>query len=618
MIGAVLLLLGLLIVGALVVQRLTRRGGSSREATPEGHATRQLFQYVLLFGLVVVTAIGLAGLLAALFARDSTLAVSESALARSVAFTLVGAPLLAGLAIWSRQTLARDPGEAHSGAWALYVTVASLVSLVVAVFAVHDVLSWALGLRPFVPQAAADALVWTTTWAVHWWLGKRTVDSGLMRTHLLGGSLLGLAATLVGLGVLLSGALEIWLGLDAGRLIAGRHSPVAEGAVTLGLGAAVWGLYWWRNALGAERDGQWHAYVLLAGSAAGLVVFLVAGSIAAFRVLVWLVGEPGTSDAERYFDTMPAALAATCVGLLTLAYHQGLLSEAELPGRSEVDRVRDYVLAGIGLVAAAAGTTILVVALVEALVEPSLVTTGGPGNTVLAALTLLGVGAPSWWGFWRRGQQAVADEPEHEVSSPTRRIYLVGLLGVAGLAAVAALLAGAWLLIEGLMLGTAADVIVRDIRFAIGILVTAGAVATYHWVVYGEEREAAGAEGARDRVRPGPRFVLLLGVGDAGTAEALARRTGAGVWAWTRTDVAPRRWPEEALLVALETSGAPEVLVLADDERLRVVPIDRRLPVRLPPVERGPVERGPVGSAPVESAPVEQARVEPAASGLSE
>jgi len=574
-IGGIILIFVLvaLVAGSVLgVRRLIGRGGTT--PTPEGHAVRQLFQYLLLLGLVFVTAVGVAGLLAAAFAQSTTIVVSDSAIARSVAFTVVGLPLLTGVALWSRRTLADDPAEARSVAWMLYLSAASLVSLLVALFALHDVASWLLDLRPFHPQALANAIVWTAVWAFHWWRGARRGDQPMQQPQLLAGSLLGLTIGLVGLGILIAGALEVWFGLDRQELIVGRHEPILEGAVTFLLAAAVWSLYWLATALHTERNILWHAYVLLVGAAAGLIVSVTAASVGVYRLLVWVFGQPGEDDAERYFSTMPATVAATVVGLLALAYHQTVLHDDRRSGRTEIDRVRDYLLAAIGLGAATAGTTIVIVALVEAIADPSLVTDGGPANTLIAALTLLGVGAPVWWLFWRRGQRAAASSHD-EITAPTRRLYLFFLLGLASLAAVGALLAGAWLLVDHLLRGDPGLVTLRSIRFPIGILVTSAALAAYHWTVYRGERHPAAP-------RPqGPQFVVLLGVADASTAAAIKRRTGALTWAWTRWDSPLETWSEDELIAAVESSGAPEVLVLAEDGQLRSVPISRRAPTHL-------------------------------------
>lgn len=544
-------------------------------STSEAHQVRQVFQYLLLLGLVIVSAEGVAGLAGAVLGQDTALAASDTAIARSVAFTVVGLPLLAGVGWWSRRTQAADPAETRSPGWLLHLAGGLLVALLVAVTSLHVVVGWLVDLRPYDPFALARAFVWTATWAAYWWLVSRQRDRLLVQPHVLGGSLVGLVLMMIGWGSLFAAAMETWFGLDGGEVIASRSSaPILQGSITLLLGALTWAVHWWVRARTSPATLLWLAYVLLAGVAASLVVALVAGSLALYRAAVWLVGDPW-SDADVFFEPMPETLAAAVTGLVSLAYHHGVLRSAARPERTEVDRVRDYLLAAIGLGAAAAGTTIVVVALVEAIADPDVIVGGGAGNTVLAALTLLGVGGPVWWLHWRRGQRASASPDRLELRSPTRRLYLALLLGVATLAAVVALLAGAWVLVDRMLQDEDGLEVLRGIRFPLGILFTAGAVAAYHWSVWLRGRDATPE-------RTGLRFVLLLGVADAATADEVRRTTGAVAWAWARTDGVERAWPREEVLAALAATTAPEVVVLADGDRLQVLPIERR-PVRAAP-----------------------------------
>ena len=104
-----------------------RKAGAGGTAGPaDGHTVRRFFQYLVLYGLLVVVAVGLSGLLGRLLDRDVLVSADEAQLARDLAFTVVGVPLFAGVALWSRRRLADDPAEARSLGWAFYVTAASL------------------------------------------------------------------------------------------------------------------------------------------------------------------------------------------------------------------------------------------------------------------------------------------------------------------------------------------------------------------------------------------------------------------------------------------------------------------------------------------------------------
>ena len=261
--------------------------------------------------------------------------------------------------------------------------------------------------------------------------------------HHLVGSLIGLVTAAVGLAGLLAGALRSLLGLEGDVLVAGGPNPMLGGLVTLVVGAPVWFIYWVRTAARRERDPLWLAYVLLAGVGGGLVTAIAAASTLVFSVLVWLIGEPRSTDAADYFHNAPTAAGAAVVGLLVWWYHRAVLEEAGTEERTEVRRIFDYLMAAIGLLAAAGGLATLLVALIEAVTRSAQVFVDTSAvNTLLAAATLLAVGAPVWWLSWRRIQTAVRQDPADELTSPTRRVYLFALFGVGGVVAVIAVLVG--------------------------------------------------------------------------------------------------------------------------------------------------------------------------------
>jgi hypothetical protein len=550
---------------ALLVRRALRH---DVPAAGDGHGVRRFFQLVLLFGLMVVSAIGLAGLLARLSEPDALATRGDAFLARSVAFTVVGLPLLALVAGWVRRDLRSDPRERESSGWVAYVTLASLTSLLVTMFAANGILLWAFGVGAFEGQDLGNIVVWGAVWGLHWWLGARLVPQDLAQGHHLLGSLAGLLVSAAGLGAMFGGALKVLFGLDRPALVVGEVDPLLQGGAALAVGAPVWVLYWVRRASRSERNVTWLTYVLLAGMGGGLATVLVATSTAFYDVLVWLVGDPGTSDATEFFQSLPNAAAAALVGGLAWWYHHATLHEGgPVTQRGEVERVRDYLLAGIALGAASGGVILLMVALVEALTGTRIVAGDQAVNTLLSALTLLLVGGPVWWSFWHRGQAAAHQDPEAEYESPSRRVYLFVLLGVASLASVVSLLVGAYLFIEDILDTGLGSTTLHRMRFPIAVLVAAGAVAAYHWTVYGVQRRHT------TQRAHGPRFILLVGPPRAGMVGDLARATGGTVRAWTRADGVGLPWTSEQVLDALAGIVAEEVVVVAEDDGVKVIPV---------------------------------------------
>lgn len=561
------LLVGLVVLVVAGLRRLTTR----RDGAPlaEG-TTRRSFQYLLLYGLLVVSASGLSGLLGRLLERSSLVVEDESSLARSVTFALIGLPLYLALALWSRTRLTTDRQEVRSLGWVVYLTLAALTALAVAMTALYDVLAWVVGIASFDGPALARLVVWGMIWAAHWWVDARLSTEPGLRPHRLVGSLLGLATAASGLTVLLGAALEVLLGLRDESLVGGTGPQMLRGAVLVAVGAPVWLLCWARTSLRATRSSLWLAYVLLAGVGAGLLTALTSLSLVLHTVLVWLLGDPGGDPAAAHFGAVPGVLAAAVVGLVVWWYHQAVLDASAAGGRTEVRRLYTYLMAGIGLLAAATGLTMVLVATVEAVVRGAdLVVTGSSTNTLLAALTLLLFGVPVWWLHWRGVERAASASPAEELASPTRRVYLVILIGVGGVAAVVSLLSGVYVLVEDAFAGTLGAESARGARFALGVLVTAGVVAGYHWTVLREDREQ------RPAPARGPGFVLLVGRPDEGIAAAVGAGTGAQVLVWPRTDGQGQPWSAEEVIAALAGTEGHDVVVLSGPAGLQTVPIDR-------------------------------------------
>ena len=561
-----------------------RAGAAPRQSSQEARAVRRFFQYAGLLGLVLVSATGLAGLLYA--ALDSALGhdVPEDELARDLVSLAVGLPLLVMVVRWVRRTQ-RDPDEAASLARVVYLSAASLIALGVVLVDLHGLLSWLFGLRVLDTSAVAGLLVWGPVWWVHGRLVVREEDGRhFTPLHVLG-SLTGLAIGSLGLALVVAGTLERWLGFPAEPVLAGRHDPVRAGLATLVVGALAWWWYWIRGLRDAERDDLWHAYVILAGVGGALVTTLAAGSLAIYRLAVWQLGHPGTEDATAYFSPMPETVAAAVVGAVCFGYHRQVLQAGARRERTEVDRVRDYVMAGIGLVTSAVGACLALAALIEGLAGYRTAQHTAI-DTALAGMVLIGTGLPVWWFFWRCTRRAAAHDPEDELVSVTRRSYLFLLLGVSSLAAVAALLTGGYVVVADLLDGKLGVSTLVTARYPFGVVCVAGAAAAWHWNIYRADRALAGSR------RSGPRFVLLLGVGDPAMARSLGHGLHSTVLFWELPDTRSHSWSEAEVLDVVERSGGLEQVVVDEDGVLRTLRVVRS-PTARPPATTRATTRDP-------------------------
>src|SRR5690606_2358351 len=121
---AFVLLLGL--VGVLVI---AARRSPAGEGGDSGQPVRRFFEYLLLYGLVVVVANGGSGLLSRLIDRGELVRFDDAQLARSLAFLVIGLHLYVALGWWSFGRLRSDPEERRSLGLAVYITFASLTAI---------------------------------------------------------------------------------------------------------------------------------------------------------------------------------------------------------------------------------------------------------------------------------------------------------------------------------------------------------------------------------------------------------------------------------------------------------------------------------------------------------
>ncbi|HEX7098297.1 MAG TPA: DUF5671 domain-containing protein [Acidimicrobiia bacterium] len=551
-------LFGAVVLGVVVA--LSRRG-DDRSGGGDAHGVRRFFQYLLLYALLLIVANGLAGLLGwALGGPDSLALRFETSLARNLSFVLIGLPLYAALGWWSLGKLRSDPRERQSFGWLFYSTAATTTALVVAMTHLHDVVAGLAEGERWYGSPLVSFVVWGGLWVVHWLVIRRLAHR-IVELPLLVGSAIGLLTAAVGLAQFLSGAIEM---VAVRNLLLGDGPGLGEDGATLLVGAAAWIPNWWA-ARTVTRSPLWLGYVFVLGVGGGLATVLTAAGAVLQSLLVWWVGDPRTTDAARHFSDVPEQLSAAIVGGIVWWYHRALVA-GPATERTEPKRIYEYLMAGIGLLAAAGGLTALLVAFFEAVTgSPTIVEGTSAINTLLRAATFLLIGAPVWWFFWRR---IAREKPEAEIASPTRRIYLFTILGLSSVAAVVALITAVFILFEDLLAGTVGADTLRSLRIAVASLITTGVLAAYHWAVYRGDRRLAPTAPER------PRFVLLIGPADDEITKAVRDLTKARVQLWRRADTVPP-WSVDAVVAALAGVSADEVVVVAGPDGPQVIEVER-------------------------------------------
>jgi len=562
-------LLIMIAIVVLIVRKVTNR---TPMVNSNAQPVRLFFQYALAFGLFMVVTVGLAGLLSRVLDVSNIITADQSSLASNLAFVVVGGPLLAGVTIWLRNSLKDNPSEGHGFIPTFFATLAAIVSLLVffssTVAAIHnlinddDVLGSTLG----------RVIIWGAAWVIVLRVSNSIFPKRDFRIQYFVGSFITALAALIGLVQVLTGVLSLIISqpifLDTQQLaLVSPNNPTRIGLGTLAVSGGLWFYYWIKNANTIKSDTLWLGYVLIAGVGGTLVVAITSLSISLYRVLVWFIGEPTSQTVGDHFASTPQSVATAFAGFLFWWYHKSLL-----PNRSErtdVQRTYEYLVSAISLIASAIGISIVIVALIEAVTSQAALTGPSAVNTLLGAGTVILVAGPVWWHFWSRIQRIAKSTPESEHGSSVRRIYLFLLFGVGGIVAIISLITVVVQLFDGILTSNLGTNTLSEMRFAIGILISTGIVAGYHWEIYRHEKsvDVSFASSVAQ--------VLLVGPKNAELIQELKEATGAKVTFLQRADEGELVWPNDRVIELVKQSKEHDLLILLEATGVKVVPVTR-------------------------------------------
>ncbi|WP_448811595.1 DUF5671 domain-containing protein [Agromyces bauzanensis] len=548
----------------------TRAPASAPSAPPPtaGSAqrtVRRLIVYTILFALVTIAAIGIAGLFERLLELGDRVAIGGvTDLALSLAFALIGGPLAAVLwwVVWRRL---RDESERTSLAWGLYLAVMYTVSLIVATSALLGTATAGIDGR-WLPGDFATGVVWALVWVWHRWMWrhpvKRPVRLGTVPA--VAGSVYGLVIGVGGavnaLGSLFDTAIR---GASAQSIAGGPWwRTVIEGLIWAAVGGAIWWWHWYRDGTKRLNTGL-AAVALVVVGVMGAGILMLGGLGTALDVGLRLAFDPG-DPASEILRPLGTALAAMLVGAAVWIHHRRIAVERSAGTR----RASTLVMSAVGLSAAASGIGVVLNATLAALASP--LAASDTRALLLGGISALVVGGPTWWLSWKPTRHV---EPS-EIATTARRVYLVAVFGLSAVVALVALLVIGFRLFEFGLDATTGMSLLDRVRAPLGLLVATALVFGYHFAVWRHDRAVIAAEGLSHERRIG-RVILVI----AGDAEALERAigdaTGASVTVWQRVVAEPGAVPDAAAVAgALEGVTGKRVVVLAGPgDRIEVVPL---------------------------------------------
>jgi hypothetical protein len=214
----------------------------------------------------------------------------------------------------------------------------------------------------------------------------------------------------------------------------------------------------------------------------------------------------------------------------------------------------------------------VLVAILESLTPGEVVSTTSSTNTLLVAITLILVGSPVWWFFWQRIEGNVAVDGL-EQSSPTRRIFLLMLFGVASVAAVVSVLTGVFLFLDDLLNDQLGFETLRQARFAIAILLSNAAIAWYHWSIYRHERSISVRKAKHGK------FVVLVGPRDLELAREVESEISGKVQMWDSqvggSVDGEISWEKEKVIELIQAATSDEIMIINEKKKLRAIPFQR-------------------------------------------
>jgi hypothetical protein len=234
--------------------------------------------------------------------------------------------------------------------------------------------------------------------------------------------------------------------------------------------------------------------------------------------------------------------------------------------RSETQRIYEYLVAAISLVASTVGISIVIVAIIDSL-SKSVIVGDSLINTLIGAATVILVSGPVWIRFWNQIQSFAKDSPDQELTSPIRRVYLFLIFGVGGIAAVVSLITIVFQIFDGVLSSNFGSNTLNEMRFALGILISTGIVAGYHWEIYRHEKDVDVAFGAPTK------SVLLVGPVDNDFVNQLKLATGAQVTIWQRTDAGDMSWPGEKVIELVQQTDGEQLLVVLSSTGVTAIPV---------------------------------------------
>ncbi|MBM3939303.1 MAG: hypothetical protein FJ318_00120 [SAR202 cluster bacterium] len=582
-----LFIIATIIAGIVVLAR--RDGGPSQ---PGIGTVRRLFFYGLAFVGLMLTASGVNFLASQILEELTSRALAGTAssrLALGLAAVIVGTPLWLIFWLSAQRSLRAYPAEAGTLARKLYLNAVLFIAAVVAAIAAVNLLQGAFETY-FDASALATLLTWVGIWLFHWRVesgeGQPSDDARVLHRLYANATTVYALALIVFEGAAVIGGLlsAAYDALFTDALLFGAANPlwtrtIQESLALAAVGGAWWWLHWHRMQR-ADAGSMARLVVLyVVAIATGMAMMVAAASLALYNILRWIIAPPPGVGAAPYFSGLPDAIALAVAGAALWGYHIAVVRQEAIAAQLRshgTESVYRYLMAAVGLSTFAVGLVVLFAVVIGlVLPEGGTVVRESVGGGASIGLTLLIVGAPLWAIYWFRQQRIVQGSDVRAIEEREalpRRVFIFLVFGIALLATIGALSSLLYGVFRALLDGDFSTGTIYDGRWQLGVVLMAGAIGVYYWLVLREDRETVRASGYAPP-QPAVKRVIVV-ASQQSFASAIAQRIGAPVQWWqSLTDgaLATEATLDEAARGIRSASG-DSVLVVIDSAGTRVIP----------------------------------------------
>ncbi|MFM7860914.1 MAG: DUF5671 domain-containing protein [Candidatus Nanopelagicaceae bacterium] len=280
---------------------------------------RDLLKYLILFVAVVLTCLGLAGLLGLALDPKNVDYGGKVDAARWLAFLVVGIPVVAVISNWIRNSFRKEPDERNSPAWQIYLFAATTSSLLIWFVPLVDALKW-FSDQDYRPRQIAQAIIAFAVWVIHLNLIKAHT-SIISNAHRFAGLSTGMISAAVASISAIAFGISKWMDIATGKY-------EFQEAVILFVVAAPLVLFYWGSLNEKGSGAEIRIYRTFVGKAVPTFFWAIAAIFALGSTLNWFFGEH-INDAPRYFTEVPQQLATVIVLAPMTLFFRRLVSNYE-------------------------------------------------------------------------------------------------------------------------------------------------------------------------------------------------------------------------------------------------------------------------------------------------